>query len=224
MGPPGRELEKRGRRGCSPPRASREGLNAPWLAYPGSLNRPFPTSVSACRGNVPRHHRDMSHRRAEHQSGERRGRSHPARRGPASPPPPISPWNASRVRCRSGPNTGTIGGRSRCRRRTSSIARSSCASTPFATFLRHVLHHDVRIDAVILDGPAPGRLPPRVFRLRHRAAVDEQLVAADADDAAPRTLPMTGASFSLWIAAGKMSPSEPANSLVSTTKGPFTAM
>ena len=34
-------------------------------------------------------------------------------------------------------------------------------------------------------------------------------------------MPITGASFRSWIAIGKMSPSEPANSLVSTTNGPL---
>ena len=34
-------------------------------------------------------------------------------------------------------------------------------------------------------------------------------------------MPITGASPSSWIAAGKMSPSEPAFSFVRTTKGPF---
>src|SRR5207248_11787843 len=49
-----------------------------------------------------------------------------------------------------------------------------------------VVEDDVRLDAPVLEVPPALGLPPRVFGLRADAAVDERLVGADPDDAAPR--------------------------------------
>jgi hypothetical protein len=89
--------------------------------------------------------------------------------------------------------------------------------------LRRVVDLDVGIGAVVLDAEADIGEPERELGLGRLGAVDEAVPWPDADDAAPVRVPTSGPIFISLTLCEKMSPSEPACSLVSVTTAPATA-